>query len=69
VAGLVLRLTLEPGDTLTGSLAGVPGEEAMAFSGWLGLVEAIQVLRQRAGQAAGPGSGDEPRPSQPGPEA
>jgi len=52
---LVLRLTLEPGEPLAGSLADSTGEGALAFSGWLGLLEALEVLRSRAGHQAGPG--------------
>ncbi len=58
-ASLVLHLTLEPGEALTGSLAGAPGEEAMAFSGWLGLLEALEVARRRAGHVGGEPSAPE----------
>lgn len=56
---LVLQLTLEPGEALAGSLAGDDTGEVMAFSGWFGLVEALEVLRQRTGQVGGLAPRDE----------
>jgi hypothetical protein len=48
-ARLTVHVTIEPGDDLSGCLVADPGKEALAFSGWLGLIEAINLLRRRAG--------------------
>lgn len=54
---LDLLLTLEPSEALTGCLAPAGGEGAgsIAFSGWVGLLEALEVFRRRAGHL---GSGE-----------
>jgi hypothetical protein len=47
---LVLVVTIESGDVFAGTLTTEPGEPGLAFSGWLGFVEAIDVLRRRASE-------------------
>jgi hypothetical protein len=47
---LTVHLTIEPGEGLSGSAVADKDAEAIAFSGWLGLVEAINLLRRRGGQ-------------------
>ena len=54
----MLQLTIEPGDALAGSLAPEDGGTAMAFSGWFGLVETLEVLMRRTDQVGGPASHD-----------
>jgi hypothetical protein len=49
-ARLTVHVTIEPGESLSGSVVADAGDETIAFSGWLGLVEAINLLRRRAGQ-------------------
>jgi hypothetical protein len=58
-ARLTVHVTIEPGESLSGSVVADPADQAIAFSGWLGLVEAINLLRRRAGQvtALPPSSG------------
>lgn len=48
-ARLTVHLTIEPGEGLSGSAVADKEAEAIAFSGWLGLVEAINLLRCRGG--------------------
>ena len=64
---LVLQLTIEPGDALAGSLAPEDGGTAMAFSGWFGLVETLEVLMRRTDQVGGPASLDEQSGAAPAP--
>ena len=47
---MTVHVTIEPGEGLSGSAVAHMGDEVLAFSGWLGLVEAINLLRRRAGQ-------------------
>ncbi len=74
-ARLTVPVTIEPGQGLSGSVVASTGDEALAFSGWLGLVEAINLLRQRAGQvSAAPAvvaghRADRPGADRPGAEA
>ncbi len=49
-ARLTVHVTIEPGEGLSGSVAADTSDKSIAFSGWLGLVEAINLLRRRAGQ-------------------
>ena len=49
-ARLTVHVTIEPGEGLSGSVLADQSDESIAFSGWLGLVEAINLLRGRAGQ-------------------
>jgi hypothetical protein len=46
-AGVVLRLLLEPGDPLTGSVS-VEGQPEEQFCGWIELMAAVNDVRQRA---------------------
>jgi hypothetical protein len=46
---LTVHLTIEPGDDLSGSASSDAGGPPIAFSGWLGLVETLNLLRRRAG--------------------
>jgi hypothetical protein len=48
-ARLTVHLTIEPGEGLSGSAVADKEAEAIAISGWLGLVEAINLLRRRGG--------------------
>ncbi len=57
-ARLTVHVTIEPGESLSGSVVADPTDQAIAFSGWLGLVEAINLLRRRAGQVTAPSSSD-----------
>ncbi len=45
---LVLRLTLEPGEPVAASITTDADRREMAFSGWLGLIEVLDMLRRRA---------------------
>ncbi len=47
-APLVLRLTIEDCEPLAGSLSTEDGVHELAFTGWLGLVETLTLLRRRA---------------------
>lgn len=47
---LTVHVTIEPGEALSGSVYTDAEEPTIAFSGWLGLVEALNLLRRRAGQ-------------------
>ena len=47
--GLTVQVTMEPGNELAGSVAAGEGEAPIAFFGWLGLIEALQLVRRRAG--------------------
>ena len=49
-ARLTVHVTIEPGEGLSGSVVADRSDQAIAFSGWLGLVEAINLWRRRAGQ-------------------
>jgi hypothetical protein len=64
---VLVRLTLEPGEALAGSAGIGNGGQEIAFSGWLGLLEVLDVLRRRAAPEAAPAEGAEGGPS--GPEA
>ncbi len=44
---LVVTLTVYPGDSFTGSILAKDGDPELAFSGWIGFFEAVDVLRQR----------------------
>jgi hypothetical protein len=58
-ARLTVHVTIEPGESLSGSVLADPAGQAIAFSGWLGLVAAINLLRRQAGQVTAPPSSDE----------
>jgi len=58
-ARLTVHVTIEPGESLSGSVVADPADQAIAFSGWLGLVEAINLLRRRAGQLTAPSPSNE----------
>lgn len=45
---LIVIVTIEPGEPFAGSLKTDLGEPGLAFSGWLGFIEAIDVLRRRS---------------------
>lgn len=45
---LVVIVTIEPGEPFAGSLTIDPGGPGLAFTGWLGFIEAIDVLRRRS---------------------
>jgi hypothetical protein len=47
---LTVHVTIEPGEALSGSVFTDAEEPTIAFSGWLGLVEALNLFRRRAGQ-------------------
>ena len=47
--GLTVHVTMDPGEDLAGSVCAGDGEKSIAFFGWLGLIEALQLLRRRAG--------------------
>jgi hypothetical protein len=49
-ARLTVHVTIEPGEGLSGSVAADSSDKSIVFSGWLGLVETINLLRRRAGQ-------------------
>ena len=51
VAPLVVRLTIEDGEPIAGSASTDDGAHELAFSGWLGLVETLTLLRRRGGHA------------------
>ena len=42
-ARLTVHVTIEPGEGLSGSVVADTSDQAIAFSGWLGLVEAINL--------------------------
>lgn len=46
-AALVVRLTIEDGEPFAGSVSTEDGTYELAFSGWLGLVETLTLLRRR----------------------
>jgi hypothetical protein len=46
---LTVHVTIEPGEGLSGSVAADTSDKSIAFSGCLGLVEAINLLRRRSG--------------------
>lgn len=50
---LELHLSLEPGEPLSGRIRADPDAPAIVFSGWLGLAEALQVLREASGGPPG----------------
>lgn len=60
---VLVHLTLEPGDALAGSASTGNGAQEIAFSGWLGLLEVLDVLRRRATPEAVPAEGAEGGPS------
>ena len=45
---LIVVVTIEPGDPFAGSLTTDPDGPGLAFSGWLGFIEAMEVLRRRS---------------------
>lgn len=45
---LVVRLTIEGGEPFAGSMSIDDGGHELAFSGWLGFVETLSLLRRRA---------------------
>jgi hypothetical protein len=47
-SALVVRLTIEGGEPFAGSMSTDNGDHELAFSGWLGLVETLSLLRRRA---------------------
>ena len=49
-----MHVTIEPGEAFSGSVFTDAEEPTIAFSGWLGLVEALNLLRRRAGQDLAP---------------
>ena len=51
---LVLHMTLDPSGPLAGSIVNDSDPVGLAFTGWLGLFEAIEVLRQRAAASGEP---------------
>jgi hypothetical protein len=51
---VLVHLTLEPGEVLTGSASSGNGGQELAFSGWLGLLEVLDVLRRRAASETAP---------------
>jgi hypothetical protein len=48
---LVVRLVIEDAEPLAGSVRTEDGAHELAFSGWLGLVETLSLLRLRARDA------------------
>ena len=54
--GLVVQLTIEPGEPLAGSATVEGTDRHFVFSGWLGLVELLTVFRRHDGREAAPGS-------------
>jgi hypothetical protein len=46
---LTLRLRLEPGEAVKGSVAPVGGSELVEFHGWIDFMAAIDSLRGQAG--------------------
>ena len=46
---LVVIVTIESGEPLTGSMTVDPNQPGLAFSGWIGFIETIHVLRRRSG--------------------
>ncbi len=63
---LLILMSIEPGEPIAGSMAVDGVEREMAFSGWLGLVEVLTVLRRRSQSTPGPAA---PGPAAPGPAA
>lgn len=49
VPTLVVRVSIEDGEPLLGSVSADDGLHELAFSGWLGLIETLSLLRRRAG--------------------
>jgi hypothetical protein len=45
--GVVLRVELEPGEPLTGSIA-IAGQSEKRFCGWIELMAAVNAARRRA---------------------
>jgi hypothetical protein len=45
---LILRLRLEPGEAVKGSVGPEPGGEAVEFHGWIDFMAAIDHLRAQA---------------------
>lgn len=45
---LVVRVTIEGGEPFAGSMSIDEGVHELAFSGWLGFVETLSLLRRRA---------------------
>jgi hypothetical protein len=48
---IVVRLTIEVADPLAGSVRVEGGSHELAFTGWLGLVETLNVVCSRARKA------------------
>ena len=47
---LVVIVTIEAGEPFAGVLTTDPGEPGFAFSGWIGFMEAIEMLRRGSGR-------------------
>jgi len=47
--GVTVHVTMEPGEELAGSIATGDNKQSIAFSGWLGLIEALELVRRRSG--------------------
>ncbi|MHB1889894.1 MAG: hypothetical protein ACYCUF_03305 [Acidimicrobiales bacterium] len=61
-SALVLQVTIEPGEPLAGSVRGGPAGQDLAFTGWIGLAEALDVVRRRAGHLDPPGTPPDQQP-------
>ena len=47
---LVVIVTIEPGESFAGVLTTDPEEPGFAFSGWIGFMETIEMLRRGSGR-------------------
>ncbi len=57
-ARLTVRLDIEPGEPFAGTLSLDPDAPGVAFEGWIGFMEALDVLRRRTRQPIeAPGDG------------
>lgn len=51
-ARLTVHIELDLGQDMAGTMHGDSDEHDMAFDGWIGFMEALQVLRRRAGDTS-----------------
>ncbi|MHB8264061.1 MAG: hypothetical protein ACYDGY_10025 [Acidimicrobiales bacterium] len=54
---LTVQVTIEAGEPLVGTMRVDPNEPELAFTGWFGLVEVLEVMRRRFASRS---EGDEP---------
>lgn len=67
-SGVVLRLQIEPGGSFAGSVSAANGGPGIVFNGWVGLMAAIDELRNAPtdpGASSNVATVVQPGPSQP----